>query len=257
MRYPIVTFLMLILTSGIAYSHPCPDHEPDPDPVGDVVFEDNFSQGSISNRYRKQGGCFPYSVNQNNGVLRIVNRYWDDNRNCSDWTSRRKSDGHYSRRTELKPKTSATQPLHGQEFIWSFDLKLVKASTAEDFVAWQVISSPWNGWDMALRYERGYWAAYARKGGSQGRDYEKKRLCKATVGKWVTITIRFKRSINNDGYFQVLMNQDLKMDYEGPTSISKDDNSMAKFGIYRGNPKVTNIEYITEIDNLKITRINQ
>lgn len=251
----IIASMITLAISSTLYAHPCPDHEDPPvDGDGDLVFMDTFSGGDINDRYRKQGGCFPYSVNQDNGILRITNRYWDDNRDCPDWTSRRRSNGNYSRRTELKPKASSTQPRHGQEFEWEFDLKLVKASTQEDFVAWQVISAPWDGWDMSLRYQRGAWVAYARKGGSESRTYENKTICKAQIGKWVTFTIRFKRSINDDGYFQVLVDQDLKMDYKGPTSLSKEDQTMAKFGIYRGNPKVTDVEYITEIDNLMITR---
>lgn len=218
-----------------------------------VVFQDAFNKGNINQRYEKQGGCFPHSFVQKNGVLRITNRFWEDNRNCRDWTSRKQKGGFYTRRAELKPKPSVTQPRHGGEYEWEFDFKLVKASKKDQFVAWQVISSPWNGFDMALRYEKGKWAVYARKGGAK-KSYTKKVIGNAKIGKSETITIRFKRSMGKDGYMQVLRDQDLRFHHRGPTTISKSSTSWAKFGIYKRKPVDSKAEFIADIDNLQISR---
>lgn len=221
----------------------------------DVVFRDSFNSGDLSQRYHKHGGCYPYSFVQKNGILRITNRFWEDNRTCSDWTQRKRAGGHYTRRVELMPKPSVVKPLYGREYEWEFDLKVVKAPKGEYVVVFQVISAPWDGYDIALRYEKGNWSIYARKGGVK-KSHVKKKIGKVQVGKWTTMTIRFKRSLGSDGYVQLLINHDLKFHHRGPTTISKDPKSMAKFGIYSGQPHngKNRSEFIMEFDNLTIER---
>jgi hypothetical protein len=219
-----------------------------------VVFQDSFNKGNITDRYTKHGGCYPYSFVQKSGVLRITNRFWEDNRTCSGWAGNKQKGGNYTRRAELRPKSKITQPAYEGEYEWEFDLKVVKAPKESYALIFQAIADPFNGIDIGLRIEKDQWVIQVRKGGAK-KVHTRQQIGRVQMGKWMTATVRFKRSMEKDGYVQLLINDDLKYNYQGPTTQSQSSQSMAKFGIYnnRQNAKDRS-EFIIEFDDLKIER---
>jgi hypothetical protein len=217
-----------------------------------VVFQDSFNKGKITDRYTKHGGCYPYSFVQKNGVLWITNRFWEDNQTCSGWAGRKQNGSYYKRRAELMPKSKITQPAYDGEYEWEFDLKVAKAPKNRSAMIFQTNAAPYQGFDIGLRIENDQWVI---KGGAKNVK-ARKTIGRVQRGKWMTVTVRFKRSMEKDGYVQLLINDDLKYNYRGPTTQSKSSQSTAKFGIYNGLPHngTDRSEFIIEFDDLRIER---
>jgi len=202
------------------------------DALAGEVFHDSFNSGNIGDRYIRHGGCYSYSFTRSNGALRVTNKMGEDNRNCSNrWGKPKSHKGkkYYTRQVELLPRASSFRPVYKEEYEHRFNIKFSKKSPTE-VVFFQVISYPWKGFDIGLRYYKDHLWLHIHK---QGR----KKLIKVETGKWMEFTIRFKRSLNADGYVQFLVDNDLILNYKGPTTQSSRNGSgtMAKYGIYNGS----------------------
>lgn len=215
------------------------------------ILSDSFNKGRIESRYKKHGGCYPYSFTQKSGILRIENKMWEDNRNCSDWVGKlmtKKGKKYYSRRVELMPKSKNAKPTYQDEFEWTFDLKFVKVPSATAAMIFQVISHPWKGVDIGLRVDRRNLWIHVR-----GKS---KKVAPIKTGKWMTITVQFKRSKGSDGYVQLFIDNDLRFRYSGSTTQSTSNDAMAKFGIYNGqyHNGRDRSEFIIDFDDILIER---
>jgi hypothetical protein len=193
------------------------------------IFSDSFNQGNIGDRYIKHGGCYPYSFTQQDGILRIVNNMWEDNRNCNNTWGKPKYDNgqmYYTRRAELMPKSKSTKSAYNNEYEWIFNLKFVEISLTTAATFFQVISHPFQGFDMALRMDKGNLWAHIR-----GKSY---KIRKIDTGIWMTFSMQFKRSLDLDGYFQLFIDNNLVFSYDGITTQSNSEQTMTKFGLYNG-----------------------
>jgi hypothetical protein len=235
----LVLFLSLVCTKYVK------------DVSANTLFSDSFNKGRPESRYIKHGGCYPYSFQQKNGTLRIVNKLWEDNRNCSDWVGRPKTykgNRYYTRRVELIPTSKNATPTYQDEFEWTFDLKFVKVPSTAAAMIFQVIPEPWKGVDIGLRVDRrNLWIHVIGKS---------KKVNSIKTGKWMTITIQFKRSKGSDGYVQLFIDNDLSFSHRGPTTKSSSNNAWAKFGIYNGqyHNGSDRSEFIIDFDDMLVER---
>ena len=80
-------------------------------------------------------------------------------------------------------------------------------------------------------------------------DYDDKLLVKTSdmLGKWTDVLINANWSKEEDGFFKLWVNDELKYDYKGPTMTGK--SVYQKFGVYRTG--LTRYINLKNIDNLK------
>jgi len=155
---------------------------------------------------------------------------------------------------EALPKDTRTQPLYGVDYEWEFEFRLAKAYQGEHAVLFQVISPPYNGYDMAIRYVKGNIRAEVRAVKDEPRHIGK--VIARADDKTHKYLIRFRRSLGNDGYMQVYLDGTQVFDHRNALTTQSDsnDNPMAKFGIYNGGQHGIDpqAEFIGIWDNLRV-----